>query len=324
MIKDIAERAIHKKGISKQDALFIAGLGVEEIPLLFYHASKIRETFKGKDIELCAIVNAKSGLCSEDCVYCSQSAISRAEVPVYPLMGIEEIIKKAAEAKEHGVRRFCIVTSGRGPNKKEIASIAKTVESIRKAGLLPCATLGLINKEDLKILRDSGLERYHHNLETSERYFSRICSTHSYSEKLKTIEAVKDVGLSLCSGGIFGLGEEWEDRIQMAFRLKELDVDSVPINFLIPIKGTPLGERGPMNPLEALKIVSLYRFMLPDKQIRICGGRRQVLGEFNSMVFIAGADSLLTGNYLTTLGKSYEDDLKLIRDMGLKVISCDC
>lgn len=319
MVNDIADGSIQKKGISRQDALYIANVSVEEIPLLFYHAGKLRETFRGKGIELCAIVNAKSGLCTEDCAYCSQSAISSADIPVYPLMRSEEIIKKAEEAKEHGVRRFCIVTSGRGPNKKEIGFIAKTVESIRKAGLLPCATLGLINKEDLKILRDSGLERYHHNLETSDRYFSRICSTHTYSEKLKTIEAVKDVGLSLCSGGIFGLGEEWEDRIQMAFRLKEIDVDSVPINFLIPIKGTPLGEREPMNPLEALKIVSLYRFMLPDKQIRICGGRRQVLGEFSSMVFMAGADSILTGNYLTTMGKSYEDDLKLIRDMGLEV-----
>lgn len=320
MINDIAERAIHKKGISKQDALYIAGVGLEKIPLLFYYAGKLRETFQGKGIELCAIVNAKSGLCSEDCAYCSQSVISRAEIPVYSLMGSEEIIKKVTEAKEHGVRRFCIVTSGRGPNKREIGSIAKTIENIRRAGLLPCATLGLINRQDLEILRDSGLERYHHNLETSERYFPHICSTHTYSEKLKTIEAVKDVGLSLCSGGIFGLGEEWQDRVEMASRLREFDVDSVPINFLIPIKGTPLGEREVLNPLEALKIVSLFRFMLPDKQIRICGGRRQVLGEFNSMVFMAGADSLLTGNYLTTLGKSYEDDLKLIKDMGLEVI----
>ncbi|MFN3480592.1 MAG: biotin synthase BioB [Thermodesulfovibrionales bacterium] len=320
MIDDIAERAIHKRGISKQDALYITKVGVEETPLLFYHAAKLRETFKGKGIELCAIVNAKSGLCSEDCAYCSQSAISRAEIPVYPLIGGEEIIKKAEEAKGHGVRRFCIVTSGRRPNKKEIRDIAKTIKRIRDIGLLPCATLGLVDREDLEILKDSGLERYHHNLETSEKFFPEICSTHTYRDKLRTIEVVKDIGLSLCSGGIFGLGEEWEDRIQMAFRLKEIDVDSVPINFLIPIKGTLLGERDTLNPLEALKIVSLYRFMLSDKQIRICGGRRQVLGEFNSMVFMAGADSILTGDYLTTLGKSYEDDLKLIRDMGLEVI----
>lgn len=317
MLAEITERAINQKGISPVDALFIKEMSLEGLPLLFYHANRLREVFKGKAVELCAIVNAKSGLCSEDCSYCSQSSISRAEIPVYPLISAEEALRKAMEARAHGVKRFCIVTSGRRPNKREIKEIGKTIERIREIGLLPCATLGLVDEEDLRSLLDRGLQRYHHNLETSERHFPRVCSTHSYREKLRTIEAVKKIGLSLCSGGIFGLGEDWEDRIDMAFRLKDLEVDSVPINFLIPIRGTPLGERETLNPLEALKVVSLYRFILPDKQIRICGGRRQVLGEFNSMVFMAGADSLLTGNYLTTLGKSYEDDLKLIRDMGL-------
>lgn len=319
-IKEIAQRAINKKGLSEDDALFIGQISNDFIPLVFYYANHLRETFKGKGIELCAIVNAKSGLCTEDCAYCSQSAISKADIPVYPLLETQEIISKALEARSHGVRRFCIVTSGRRPNRKEIHAIAKAVERIREIGLLPCATLGLVNEEDLRVLRDSGLERYHHNLETSERFFPKVCATHSYRDKLKTIEAVKEVGLSLCSGGIFGLGEDWLDRIQIALRLKEFDVDSVPINFLIPIKGTPLGDQEMLNPLEALRIVSLFRFMLPDKQIRLCGGRRQVLREFNSMIFMAGADSVLTGNYLTTLGKSYEDDLRLIKDMGLFVI----
>lgn len=318
-IKEIAEEAVNKKGISERNALFIAQISNESIPLLFYYASHLRETFRGKVVELCAIVNAKSGLCTEDCAYCSQSAISKAEIPKYSLMETEEIIKRAQEARRYKVRRFCIVTSGRKPNKKEILSIAKTIGRIRNIGILPCATLGLVSEEDLRILKDNGLERYHHNLETSERFFPRLCSTHTYKEKLKTIEAVKKVGLSLCSGGIFGLGEEWHDRIQMGLRLREFDVDSVPINLLIPIKGTPLGERPMLNPFEALKIVSLYRFILPEKQIRLCGGRRQVLGEFNSMIFMAGADSILTGNYLTTLGKNYDDDLKLIRDMGLEL-----
>lgn len=315
----ITEKVIDIKGVSEEDALYIAGTGTEEVSLLFYYASRLRDIFKGKDVELCAIVNAKSGLCGEDCAYCSQSAVSQADIPVYPLMGSDEIMKKAEEAREYGVRRFCVVTSGRRPNKKEIRDIAKTIERIRERGLLPCATLGLVDREDLEVLKDSGLERYHHNLETSERYFPRICTTHTYRDKLRTIEAVKETGLSLCSGGIFGLGESWDDRVEMAFRLKEIGVDSVPINFLIPIKGTPLGEREPLNPLEALKIISLYRFILPDRQIRICGGRRQVLGEFNSMIFMAGADSLLTGNYLTTLGRSFDDDMKLIRDMGLHI-----
>ncbi len=320
MIQGIVEKALNNKRLSREDALYIADIAYGELPLLFYHASRLREAFHDKGVELCAIVNAKSGLCSEDCSYCSQSATSRAGIPVYPLMSSDEIIRRAREAKEHGVRRFCIVTSGRRPDKREINLIARTVEKLRGIGLLPCATLGLLDKEDLRILKDSGLERYHHNLETSESFFSRICTTHTYKDKLKTIEAVKEIGLSLCSGGIFGLGEEWQDRIDMANALIEFDVDSVPINFLIPIRGTPLGDMPPLPPLEALKIISLYRLMLPDKQIRLCGGRRQVLGEFNSMIFMAGVDSVLTGNYLTTLGKSYEDDLRLIRDMGLKVI----
>ena len=162
-----------------------------------------------------------------------------------------------------------------------------------------------------------GLERYHHNLETSEKFFAEICTTHTYQDKIKTIKQVKETGLSLCSGGIFGLGENWEDRIDMAFALKEINPDSVPINFLTPIKGTKLGIRDYLEPFDALKIISLYRFILPDKEIRVCGGRMQTLGEFNSFVFLAGADGLLIGNYLTTLGRNFEDDLKLIKQFGL-------
>jgi len=320
VIKDLADKAVSDRGISFEDAFVLVNTSIEEIPLLFYYASRLRETFRGKDIELCAIVNAKSGLCTEDCAYCSQSSISKAEIPVYPLMKTEEILKKASQAKEHHVRRFCVVTSGKRPGRKELREIAKTVEEIRKIGLLPCATLGIIERDDLRLLRDSGLERYHHNLESSERFFPSICSTHTYEEKLKTVEAVKELGLSLCSGGIFGLGEGWEDRLDMAMRLRELDVDSVPINFLIPVKGTPLGNRAMLNPFEALKIISLYRFILPEKQIRICGGRRQVLGEFGSMIFMAGADCILSGNYLTTPGKEFENDLMLIREYGLRVV----
>lgn len=185
---------------------------------------------------------------------------------------------------------------------------------------MPCATLGLLGKDELQFLKDHGLERYHHNLETSERFFPEICRTHTYYDKLKTIEAAKHAGLSVCSGGIFGLGETWEDRVEMAVSLGGLGIDSVPVNFLIPVKGTPLGGRDLLHPLDALKIVSLYRFMLPGKQIRVCGGRIQVLGEFNSMVIMAGADSLLTGNYLTTTGRTFADDLRLIRSYGLGVV----
>lgn len=319
MITRLAKRVLAGELLSVNDASLLASIEGVELFGLFSSAGEIREKFKGKGVDLCSIINAKSGACSEDCSYCAQSSKSAAEIPVYPLIKEGAVMEKALEAKEAGVRRFCIVTSGRKVGKRELREIACMVEKVRQIGLLPCATLGLLEKDELSMLKESGLERYHHNLETSERFFSYICSTHTYTDKIRTIEAAKSVGLSLCSGGLFGLGETWQDRIDMAFVLREMEVDSVPINFLIPIKGTPMESADHLHPFEALKIISLYRFILPDKAVRVCGGRRQILGEFNSMVFMAGADALLTGNYLTTTGTPYEEDLRLIEHYGLEI-----
>ncbi|MEK6672665.1 MAG: biotin synthase BioB [Nitrospirota bacterium] len=319
MIAGLRDKVLDGKRLSRDEAFSLTSVRGAELFELFSAASRIREEFRGNGVDLCSIVNAKSGECPEDCSYCSQSAISKADVPVYPLVKEDVVMEKVMEAKDAGVKRFCIVTSGRKVNREELREIASMVGKIREAGLLPCATLGLLDKEELLLLQDSGLERYHHNLETSERFFTEVCRTHTYKDKLNTINAAKSSGLSLCSGGIFGIGEEWQDRIEMAFALKEINPDSIPINFLIAIQGTPLEDMDLLDPLEALKIVSIYRFILPDKEIRICGGRRQVLREFNSMVFMSGADSLLTGNYLTTMGVTFEDDLRLIRDYGLEV-----
>lgn len=319
MLNHIEEKTLKGNLISKEEALYIAGLEGSNIFSLFVSANRIRQHFRGDRVGLCAIVNAKSGRCPEDCSFCAQSSRSKAGIQVYPLLSKGAIIQKAAEAKNSGVKRFSIVTSGRKASERELAAIADTISSINNMGLIPCASLGMLNEEELLILKSSGLDRYHHNLETSENFFPRICKTHSYSDKLRTIKAAKNIGLSICSGGIFGMGETWQDRIDMAFVLRELDVDSVAINFLIPIKGTPLEHKKPLHPFEALKIISLYRFILPQKEIRICGGRMQILSEFNSMVFLAGADNLLTGNYLTTPGRGYEDDIRLIRTYGLRI-----
>lgn len=319
MLKALQEKVVSGGSLSKDEAHSLTEVSGQELFELFATAGSIRAAAGQSAVDLCAIVNAKSGACPEDCSYCAQSSKSAAAATIYPLVKKELVIEKAAEAKEAGVRRFCIVTSGRKIGRRELGEIGEMVRELRSLGLLPCATLGLLDREELRFLKDSGLERYHHNLETSERFFPEICRTHTYHDKLKTIEAAHAAGLSVCSGGIFGLGETWDDRIDMAFALRELAVDSVPINFLIPIRGTSLGAREFLHPLEALRIVSLYRFILPQKQIRICGGRIQVLGDFHSMVFMAGADSLLTGNYLTTTGRTYEDDLRLIRLHGLRV-----
>ncbi len=319
MLKNFTDKILNGVPISKDEAFKITSMEGAGLFELFSSANKIRETLKGNGVNLCSIVNAKSGACPEDCSYCAQSSKSRTDIPVYPLVKKGVVIERAKEAKVSGVKRFCVVTSGRRIGKGELMEIASMIKDIRDIGLLPCATLGLLNKDELSFLKDNGLERYHHNLETSERFFPEICRTHTYYDKLRTIEAANSSGLSICSGGIFGIGEAWQDRIDMALALKELNVDSAPVNFLIPVKGTSLAERTMLHPFEALKIISLYRFILPEKEIRVCGGRMQVLGEFNSMVFMAGADSLLTGNYLTTTGRSYEDDLRLIRDYGLRV-----
>jgi biotin synthase len=306
--------------ISREDALSIADLSGADIFHLFASANRIREHFRDNTIGLCSIINAKSGACPEDCSFCAQSSKNKAGAKVYPLIKKEIVIEKAKAAARSGIRRFSVVTSGRKVSGGELSEIAGLISAIREAGLLPCASLGLLNEEELSILKDAGLDRYHHNLETSESFFPRICSTHTFADKIETVRAVRAAGLSLCSGGIFGMGETWQDRIDMAFALKELDADSVPINFLIPIEGTAMGHREYLHPFEALKIISLFRFILPGKEIRVCGGRTQVLGEFHSMVFLAGADGMITGDYLTTMGRDPEDDIRLIETYGLRIL----
>src|SRR5574340_1377379 len=266
MLKSIEKKVLGGSKISRKEALYIVSLSNQNIFDLFSSANRIRDHFRGNAVDLCAIINAKSGACPEDCSYCAQSARSSAEIKTFRLLEKETVVEKAKEAKEGGARRFCIVTSGRKASANDLNKIAEMVSAVRKLGLLPCATLGLLSASDLLLLRDAGLERYHNNLETSERFFPEICTTHTYRDKLETIKAVKSSGLSLCSGGIFGLGETWEDRVAMAFALREIAPDSVPINFLTPVKGTPLGLNRMLDPFDALKIISLYRFILPDRE----------------------------------------------------------
>jgi len=305
--------------IDKEFALYLSGLNNTDVFELFTLSNRMRLSFKGNKIDLCSIVNAKSGACPEDCFFCAQSSRSKADIKVYPLLDKGRILEAAIAAKENGVKRFCIVTSGKKPSKREMDEICIFISEIKALGLLPCATLGMLNYTELEQLKDAGLHRYHHNLETSEAFFREICTTHTYKEKLRTIEAARSLGLSICSGGIFGLGELWEDRIDMAVALKGLGVDSIPINFLTPIKGTPFGDRDLLSPLEALKIIAIYRLILPQCEIRVCGGRPSTLRELHPYIFLAGADGLLLGNYLTTAGRNPQDDLQMIKDLGLEL-----
>ena len=314
----LCEKKILEGGLlSREEARALSKIPRQHLFNLLASADSIRNYFRGNSIQLCTIVNAKSGGCPEDCSFCAQSSKSRADIEVYPLLERNSILKNARNAKKAGAIRFSIVTSGRKVSKKDFTKIRDMISAIRDLGLLPCASLGMLNAEELSRLKAAGLDRYHHNLETSRRFYKKICSTHGYTEKIETVKAALASGLSICSGGIFGMGETWQDRIDMAFTLRRLNVDSVPINFLIPIKGTSLESRALLNPLDALQIIALYRFILPNKEIRICGGRLQVLNEFHPLIFLAGADSLLTGNYLTTFGRVPADDVGLINLCGL-------
>ena len=303
--------------LSRKEAHVLSQTPHQHLFNLLTSADSIRKYFRGNSIQLCTIVNAKSGGCPEDCSFCAQSSTSRADIEMYPLLERNSILRQARNAKKSGAIRFSVVTSGRKVSKKDFLKIRDMIYAVSDLGLLPCASLGMLNADELADLKAAGLDRYHHNLETSRRFYKKVCTTHGYTEKTETVKAAISAGLSICSGGIFGMGETWQDRIDMAFALRRLNVDSVPINFLIPIKGTPLESRELLPPFEALKIIALYRFILPNKEIRICGGRLQVLKEFHPLIFLAGADSILTGNYLTTFGRVPADDAGLIKLCGL-------
>lgn len=298
-------------------------LGIEDglLPLLFYGASRIRDHYTDHGIKLCAIVNAKSGRCPEDCTFCAQSAHHKTQIEVYPLMDPQQILHKAQEAKTMGAKRFSIVTSGTALKEKELEEVARTIRLVKKeTELALCASLGMLTQGTAHLLKEAGLSCYHHNLETSPSFFPRICTTHRYEEDLDTLRAAKEGGLEVCSGGIFGLGESPAQRLELAFTLREMGVNSVALNFLNPIPGTPLERAETVTPLEILKFVALFRFIVADKDLRICGGREFGLRDLHPLIFWAGANGIMIGNYLTTSGRDHQADLQMIRDLDMEVV----
>lgn len=290
-----------------------------KLPLteLISRADKVRRETIGSRLDLCGIINAKSGLCAEDCKFCAQSARHSAGIAAYPLIDKDKIVHGAARAKKNGARRFGIVTSGNTLTPPEIDAAAGVIEEIRSnIGIEICASLGAIEKRHLSILKDAGLTRYHHNIETSEHFYPRIVTSHPFAQRIETIRMVQQAGLEVCSGGIIGMGEDWTDRVDMAVLLRRLNVHSVPLNFLVPIKGTPL-ERTPIIPAaDALRTIALFRIILPDKTIKIAAGRESVLKDAQMMGFAAGANGMLIGGYLTVPGRSVEDDHRLVEEVG--------
>jgi biotin synthase len=319
-IEKLKKKAIDKQGINTADAKKLYEIGTARPFLVMAHANEIREHFKGRKVSLCGIVNAKSGVCPENCRFCAQSAHYHTNAPVYPLIPIQEIVEKARIAREAGAHLFSIVTSGTCiSDDQEWQVIYRAVEGINELGIRSCASLGLLDEEMADGLAKAGLFRYHHNLETARSFFDNICTTHDYEEDIKTLRIAKDAGLSVCSGGIIGLGENMMHRIELAATLKEAGVDSVPINILNPIAGTPLENVLPLTPIEILLTVAIFRFILPAKDIKLCGGKEKNLRQLLPLSIIAGCNSLMTGNYLTTLGRDTAHDIEMVRDLGLEV-----
>jgi biotin synthase len=286
-------------------------------------ASALRERHFGRQVSFCVIINAKSGMCSEDCAFCSQSVRSRADIPKYPLLDHNQMVAAAQEAAAAGAARFSLVTAGRGlPSRKEQQAILEAVAGIRRTtSLKVCASLGIVDQEFLQDLQAAGVYRYHHNLETAASHFPRICSTHTFADRVATIEAAKKAGLAVCAGGILGMGESLAQRWELAQALKDLEVDAVPLNFLHPLPGTGLADRPRLSPLEALKSIVAFRLFFKDRPLIICGGRQVTLGSLAPLIFAAGADALMTGDYLTTKGRLPAEDRQMLLDLELQLTS---
>ena len=320
-IAALGEKVLAGGRIQRDDALWLFGLEKSaDIYLLLSWANRIRERFKGNKIHLCSIVNVKAGGCSENCKFCAQSAAYQTESPRYNLVDLPPVLTAAEEASQNGVTAVGLVAAWKGLEDGPVLDqICKQLKELKDSGKTrPDASLGIIkNPLVAQKLRAAGLECYGHNLESSRRFYGNVCSSHSYEDRVETIQHLKAAGIKICSGGIIGMGETREDRCDLAFALRELGANVVPINILNPIKGTPFGDKPRLEPLEILQTIACFRFILPRQEIMIAGGRTVNLRDLQSMIFMAGASALMVGNYLTTLNQPVEQDLQMLRDLGL-------
>lgn len=321
-IDKVKNKILNKEDITYEEAITLSSIDendIENLEILFAGADDIRKKFMGSGFDLCTIMNAKSGKCSEDCKYCSQSGHYDTGVIEYPLLNYDEILKRALELEEKGVHRFSLVTSGRGIEGEEFEKILDIYKKLRNdTNLKLCASLGIITYEQSIKLKESGVSMYHHNVETSSNNYENICTTHTYEDRIETIKSAMAAGLEICCGGIIGMNESFEDRIKMAFEIKKLNVKSVPINVLSSIKGTPFENIDTLVPFEILKAMAIYRYILPNAYIRYAGGR-MALKDKQDIGFRAGINSALVGNYLTTVGSNIEEDKKMISLNGFEL-----
>lgn len=317
--KTLAQEVIEGKELTNEEALSILNTNDDDVLSLLDGAYMIRRQYFGKKVKLNMIMNAKSGFCPEDCGYCSQSSKSTAPIDKYPFISKEEILEGAKRAFDNNIGTYCIVASGRGPTRKDVRVVSEAVEEIKeKYGLTVCACLGILKEEQAEQLKTAGVDRYNHNLNTSERHHDFITTSHTYKDRVDTVEIAKKFGISPCSGAIIGMKETKEDVVDITRALRRLNADSIPVNFLHAIDGTKLEGTNELNPRYCLKVLALFRYMNPTKEIRISGGREVNLRSLQPMGMYA-ANSIFVGDYLTTDGQEDNSDFRMLEDLGFEV-----
>jgi len=321
---ELALRCAEGHCLDESEAMALLNATGAELTAVFAGAHWLREKQFGQRAELCSIINAKSGRCPENCACCAQSAHHQTDTPVYGLKSVEEILRGARAAEAEGAHCYGIVTSGtRISAGAEMAQILQALGRIRReTSIDPSASLGILDRETATALAAAGCVTYHHNLETARSFFPRICTTHDYEEDVETVRVAKAAGMKVCCGGIFGLGESLDQRYELGLTLRQLEVDSVPLNFLNPIEGTPLAGQACLTPMDCLRVIALFRYLMPSQSISVCGGREPNLRDFQSWIFMAGASGTMIGNYLTTSGRNREIDLQMFKDGEMVTHGC--
>ena len=317
--KETAQEILQSNVMTREKALAVLKSSDDDLLAVLAAAFMLRRYYFGRGVAVHVIRNAKSGLCSEDCAFCSQAGVSTSEIQHYAMQTVQQLLDGARDAHNLKALRYCVVTSGRGPSEKELDIICEAVRQIKRdVPIQICTSLGLLSIEQAKQLKEAGVDRFNHNLETSERYYSSICSTHSYGQRVETTRTVKAAGLELCSGGLIGMGENLEDRVDMALALRDAQADSIPLNFLDPRPGTNLESLHRLTPHDCLRTLAMFRFVNPNKEIRVAGGRETCLGAMQVLALYP-ANSLFTTGYLTTPGQGYEADMEMIEKSGFHV-----
>ncbi|ADC89558.1 biotin synthase [Thermocrinis albus DSM 14484] len=314
---DLGDRVIKGDEVTREEALKVLQTPHQYISLLVYVAQKVNRAFHSENqIEFCSIINAKSGACSEDCRFCAQSKFYKTPINVYPLVPEDEILEGALRGVEFGANRYCVVLSGKAASKEEVDRVAQAVRKVKSSGIPinVCVSMGTLDEDSLLKLKEAGVRRVNHNLEASRNFFPNIVSTHTWEDRYETIKRIKKAGLSACCGGIFGMGESEEDRVDLALTYRELEVDSIPLNFLMPIPGTPLEEAPGIEPMEALKVIAMFRLTNPRAELRLCGGREQTLRDFHGMASLM-VNAMMVGGYLTRAGRDIKKDYQLLEDL---------